>query len=376
MKFRFSALSTYAGAAALFASVSLAAPVSVTPNLIIFGNSLSDVGNAAALTHTQAYWEGRYSNSYVWNEYVAKMLGMNLVNKAYGGATSNNDLSPATAGDISIPSLHDQVVTYLQQNPKPSQFNLDNDVIEIEIGGNDILHRAAQLLTGAVDVTSFAQQLAASISSDIKALIDAGYKNINLWNLPAVDKTPALNSLGAGALAKPLVAALNNAIKTAVLAVATSEGATGVHVFDVNGLMEQALKPEVLSALGITDSTDACVSQVGGTTTVCTNPDEYFFYDAVHPASRMHYLWGIAAAALTRNPNFNIDTAEILKIAETFDIKSSNRENNIIVKDITPSESAVIPQPTGYETATPTSDVYVRPTYTTTVYVSPPKCHQ
>ncbi|KAJ1722191.1 hypothetical protein LPJ53_003365 [Coemansia erecta] len=384
MQLKINALFAYATAAVL-SSVAIAAPVSNTPNLIIFGNSLSDVGNAAALTNSPAYWNGRYSNSYVWNEYAAKLLGMNLVNKAYGGATSNNDLSPATSGSISIPSLHDQVTTWLEQNPSPSQYNLDNDVIEIEIGGNDILHRAAGLLAGTVDVNEFASELAATISSDIKSLSDAGYKNINLWNLPAVDKTPIITGYGAGSLVKPLVALLNQSVKSAVDGVIASDSkASNVHILDVNGLMEIALQPNVLSALGITDSTDACLTQdSSGNTSVCSNPDEYFFYDGVHPASRMHYLWGVAAAVLTRDPNATIDTNDALNYIATFAINQSDREDNIIVDGLTPSESGFVPPASSTDSATDsvtdsTSD-YSTESATSSAYptsvVPPTKCH-
>ncbi|KAJ1798852.1 hypothetical protein LPJ75_006770, partial [Coemansia sp. RSA 2598] len=357
--------------AALFASVAVAAPVSTSPNLIIFGNSLSDVGNAAALTHTQAYWEGRYSNSYVWNEYTAKLLGMTLANHAYGGATSNNDLSPATAGSISIPSFHDQVVAWLKDNPSPAQYNLDNDIIEIEIGGNDILHRATQLLLGTVDVSEFAKDLATSIAADIQLLIDAGYKNINLWNLPAVDKTPSISGFGAGALVKPLVTALNAAIKAAVEGVAAKNKASGVHVFDLNSLMDIALQSEVLAALGITDFADACLTQdANGTTYVCSNPDEHFFYDGVHPASRMHYLWGIVAAVLTDDPNTTIDTSEVLRLVSTFAINKSSREDNIIADGITPSQSSVIPPQENTASETD-AGIYPSATYTTPIYTTP-----
>ncbi|KAJ1644759.1 hypothetical protein J3B02_001480 [Coemansia erecta] len=374
MQLKFNVLLTYASAA-LFASTAVAAPISTSPNLIVFGNSLSDIGNTASLTHTQAYWEGRYSNSYVWNEYTAKLLGMNLVNNAYGGATSNNDLSPATSGSISIPSFHDQVVAWLKDNPSPSQYNLDNDVIEVEIGGNDVLYRVSQLLLGTVDVNDFASKLSASIAADVQLLVDAGYRNINLWNLPAVDKTPSITGLGAGALVKPVIAALNAAVKSAVEDVAAKSNASGIHVFDLNSLMGIALQSNVLAALGITDVTDACFTQdANGTTYVCPNPDEHFFYDGVHPASRMHYLWGVVASVLTDDPNTTIDASEVLQLVSTFAINKSNREDNIIVDGITPSQSSAIPPGEDTDTDTYSSATYTTPVYTTPVYptVAPP----
>ncbi|KAJ2781914.1 hypothetical protein GGI15_003083 [Coemansia interrupta] len=153
--------------------------------------------------------------------------------------------------------------------------------------------------------------------------------------------------------------------------------------------MEIALQPNVLSALGVTDSTDACLTQdSSGNTSVCSNPDEYFFYDGVHPASRMHYLWGVAAAVLTRDPNATIDTSDALKYIATFAINQSDREDNIIVDGLTPSESGFVPPASSTDTATDsatdstgeysteadTSSVYTSSAYPTSV-APPTKCH-
>ncbi|KAJ2554942.1 hypothetical protein EV175_002419 [Coemansia sp. RSA 1933] len=329
-----------------FASVTVAAPVSTTSNFIVFGNSLSDNGNAAKLLGNSAYWDGRYSNSYVWDEYTSKLLGMNLVNKAYGGATSNNEISPASSGNITIPSLHDQVVAWLTANPSPSQFNLDNDVIQIEIGGNDILHNVEGLILGSLDLKTFATEVAKSIATDIQTLIDAGYKNIDLWNIPAIEKTPTVLSLGASTIVAPVVETMNSAIVQLVGAVISDSSAKtqNVHIFDLYSLMDTCLESQILTALGITDSTDACyTTDSAGNVNICSNPDEHFFYDGIHPASRMHYTWGVAAAILTRNPSTTMDATEILSLISTFNIGSSDRADNIIADGVTPSESEVIP---------------------------------
>ncbi|KAJ2745255.1 hypothetical protein GGI20_002323 [Coemansia sp. BCRC 34301] len=357
MQIKVGSLLAYASAA-LFATVAVAAPTSAKPNLIVFGNSLSDVGNTAALTGSQTYWNGRYSNSYVWNEYTAKLLGMNLANRAYGGATSNNELSPASAKNITIPSYHDQVTAWLAANPSPRAYNLQNDLIEVEIGGNDILGRVAGLLVGTVNLNEFAGQLAASIATDTHKLISAGYKNIAIWNLPAVDKTPMALSYGASALIKPVVTAINGAINAAV------QTLPGVRVFDLNNLLEVALQPSVLAALGITDSTSACYkTDAAGKVTACANPDQHLFTDGVHPSGRMHYLWGVVAAVLARNPTATIDVAEALKLIGTFGIGQSSRDDNIIADDAATTASST----NNYSTSSP-----VVPTYATSAL---PKCH-
>ncbi|KAI9474964.1 hypothetical protein LPJ55_003470 [Coemansia sp. RSA 990] len=351
----------------VYASVTIAAPVTTVPNFIVFGNSLSDTGKATDAMDREGYFGGRASNSYMWNEYTAKLLGMNLINLAYGGATTNNDISPALNSDnTTIPSFHDQVVSWINDNPNPSQFHLNNDVIEIEIGGNDILHSVTDLVTGTLDLTKFAAELAKSIATDIQLLAGVGYKNINLWNLPAVDKTPIVTSLNAGQFIKPVVEAINAATKSYVDAVISSNVAQtkGIHIFDLNGLMSLALQPSALAALDVTDSTTACYTEGSdGNPSICSNPDQHFFFDIVHPASRMHYLWGVAAAVLTQDPNATIDINKVISIAENFDIAQSDRQNNIIVDGITPSESEVVPAPSE------TDD------YTTSPTSVPGKCH-
>ncbi|KAJ2765760.1 hypothetical protein IWQ56_003969, partial [Coemansia nantahalensis] len=275
------------------------------------------------------YWNGRFTNSYVWNEYTANILGLTLVNKAYGAATTNNQFTPGTFMNVTVPSFHDQAAAWLAANPAPSHFHLNNDIIEIEIGGNDILHHAVDLMTGKLNPVTFAAQVASNIASDVGALAAAGYKNINLWNLPAAEMSPYIRSVGASAMVKQLVDVMNAAIAQAVGAVAATH--KGVRVIDLSAFIHTALHPNVLSAMAITNTVDACyVKDAAGTVSICANPDEHFFYDDTHPASRMHYLWGVVAAGLTRDPTAQLTADFIANVVTKFGIGQSNVNNNII----------------------------------------------
>ncbi|KAJ2000481.1 hypothetical protein GGI04_000405 [Coemansia thaxteri] len=312
--------------AALLAGTAAAAPTygGSKPNFIVFGNSLTDVGNAAALTNTPAYWQGRFTNSFVWNEYAAKLLGMTLVNRAYGGATSNNGLTPGAIANVTIPSFRDQVSAWLAANPAPPLFNQINDVIEIEIGGNDLLNRLPALLAAAVDVPAFVAQLAASVAADAQRLRAAGYRNVRLWNLPSVDLGPLVVSVGAAPLIKPIVASINAAVAAAVAPL-------GVRVLDLNALNGVAMQPPVLAAMDIVDTTSACLDVGPAGVAECANADQHFFYDGIHPASRMHYLWGVVSAMLERYPSTPINAATVKNLVLAFNIGSSSRDDNIIV---------------------------------------------
>ncbi|KAJ1942287.1 hypothetical protein EC988_006530, partial [Linderina pennispora] len=73
-------------------------------SLIVFGDSLSDNGHMPHYSNYSKYWGGRYSNSYMWNEYSAKLLDLNLENYAIGGSTTDNKFAPAYGRTQLIPS--------------------------------------------------------------------------------------------------------------------------------------------------------------------------------------------------------------------------------------------------------------------------------
>ena len=83
-------------------------------NLVIFGDSLSDVGN---LYKFLPYWNGRFSNGPVWIEQLAADLGMLAPtpsslggnNFAWGGAQTGTGSSAAPV----VPNVREQVGLYL-----------------------------------------------------------------------------------------------------------------------------------------------------------------------------------------------------------------------------------------------------------------------
>jgi len=63
-------------------------------NWLFFSSCQQDNGNGTfTLTNgripsSPPYFEGRFSNGPVWNEYLADDLGIPLINRAFGGATT------------------------------------------------------------------------------------------------------------------------------------------------------------------------------------------------------------------------------------------------------------------------------------------------
>ncbi|OMJ13366.1 Thermolabile hemolysin, partial [Smittium culicis] len=72
-------------------SIVLALSVSAaSKRLIVFGDSLSDIGNVDRAKNVIPWVPGRFSNGPMWNEYLAYNNNYTLINYAYGGATCNN----------------------------------------------------------------------------------------------------------------------------------------------------------------------------------------------------------------------------------------------------------------------------------------------
>ncbi|KAF4774761.1 GDSL-like Lipase/Acylhydrolase [Colletotrichum scovillei] len=126
-------------------------------SIVVFGDSFSDNGNGAARVSNNAwptdkYYKGRFSNGIVWAEYVAANLSLPLYDYAVGGATTSNALIQGytgAKGDIAVPSVIDQVVSFLaRMNPQGGAFGasdsmaIESPLLILFAGANDILFNA------------------------------------------------------------------------------------------------------------------------------------------------------------------------------------------------------------------------------------------
>ena len=90
-------------------------------NLIVFGDSLSDMGNAKDsilnVPDVPPYWQGRFSNGMVWVEHLSQSYGVTTThgfgtsagdNRAFGGAQTG-----AGFAYLLIPNVGSQITNYL-----------------------------------------------------------------------------------------------------------------------------------------------------------------------------------------------------------------------------------------------------------------------
>lgn len=155
-------------------------------SLVVFGDSYSENGNEYRLSNQTwpvdpAYFGGRFSNGFVWNEDLAQNLSIPLHNYAYGGATTSNALvqgHSSNGSTIPVPSIDEQVNAYLQDIPDDAP--LDSSLFALFAGVNDILF----------DFNITAIPSAGVISGVITQLRNKGAQNFLLLNYPDLSMLP------------------------------------------------------------------------------------------------------------------------------------------------------------------------------------------
>jgi phospholipase/lecithinase/hemolysin len=257
--------------------------------IIVFGDSLSDTGNAHIATlHSHApsppYYDGRFSNGPVWVEYFAAHFGLTARPALAGG--TNFAVGGAKAGS-SADRLPYQADLYLLLSALSRSD--PNALYVVFGGGNDI--RSALKLRDAAPALAHA---ALSIRQMIEHLAAHGAVNFLVPNVPNRGLTPAARTRGTQAREEQLTRAFDAGLDAAL---AGLDGARGIHLVRVDfwSAVERAFAaPE---PLGFRNTRDPCLRHEGSDYHACAEPDHYVFWDDIHPTMRGHMFLSAAALA-------------------------------------------------------------------------------
>lgn len=265
-------------------------------SIVVFGDSYCDVGNLFLATSgaeaAPPYYNMRFSNGPIWLDHVAGYLGLPIkpsvlggTDFAFGGAWVTEPLSVT-----GVPSIPQQVESYLlttggKADPKALYI--------IEGGGNDILDTT----TGSPQALGL--RIAFGIADSELLLRRAGARNFVIPNLFNVGLLPA------GAANAAFAAAATAAANKAEDELLGFEGILQhVHIIrlDVFSLLNAVVTTP--THFGFTDITDTCLTTVGLTTVVCSDPDHTFFWDAHHPTEFGHAFFAVTLEnALPKKPD-------------------------------------------------------------------------
>lgn len=263
-------------------------------NLYVFGDSTSDVGTAFALSGGQippsqlGYFQGRFSNGPNWADYLAADLGVTssiATNFAIVGA-STGDRNSTLPG---LPGLQQQIAGFTQAFPNADP----NALYAVWAGSNDYLGTIAET-NPTIPV--------GNLANAIRSLAGVGAKNILVANLPDLGQTPIVSSRGpevAGATTA-LVQAHNSLLAQTLTVLGTELAPQGVNLIplDIYGLFSDAIANP--TKYGLTNVSDPCLFPSPlffppGPVTVCPNPNEYLFWDSLHPSTVAYQFVGEAA---------------------------------------------------------------------------------
>lgn len=107
------------------AALAIEAQEETIKNIVVFGDSYSDVGNKQRLT-----------NGPLWSEHLAVGWNASLYSFAFSGAVCENDMYlKQSSSESFIPSIVDQVEMFYKQN---LQLNMDETAIVFWVGVNDV----------------------------------------------------------------------------------------------------------------------------------------------------------------------------------------------------------------------------------------------
>ena len=288
----------------LFSTAAPAATLNFS-NIFVIGDSLSDSGNLSValggattnppytdLIPSAPYSSGRLSNGPVWIEQLADRLGSSVQASLFGGsgyAYGGARTGPLTGITASpIPTLTEQ------KNSLLGTFGtLPADALYVVWGGGNDVRDAVE--TGDVTrATQIINDALVNIGDVISAMAVAGAQQFLLPNLPDLSLTPAVQAaaLDAGPQG-PLVlgafrqasTAFNNGLANSIVPGLEAIPGLDIRELDIDSLINNAVdSPDEFDLVNVTD---ACII-LGGN--ACANPDEYLFWDGLHPTTAAHGL--------------------------------------------------------------------------------------
>ena len=303
----------------------ICAPVSAVaqqaqPRIVVFGGSLSDGGNLFALQKknnvppsydldataydvpNSAYARGGHhlSNGPTWAEQFAKARGWapdaapafaspdpRAGNFAVAGARARSN-----SATWNVP-MQAQVDLFLQRSggAAPSAA-----LYVIDFGGNDIRDALSLALTGG-DWSQVLVDALQAIYFNISNLYSAGARRFLVLNAPNISFIPSIAIYGqsAAGFALQLTQGFNQQLEGTLVQLG---GLPGIDIqrFDLFGATNDVHGSP--ASYGLTNVDAPCITPEVAPY-FCQNPDEYFFWDGIHPTRAVHAILAQKAVAST-----------------------------------------------------------------------------
>ena len=268
-------------------------------DVVVFGDSLSDSGNAGSLQPLPPGSSFTTNPDPVWSEIVTETFGASGMNDLAGGpnyAFAGACVNPATPCTFDlVPTVTEQIAKYFLKSDGRAD---PNALYVIWGGGNDVADSAA---TDPLNAARHTVTAASVNVAQIRRLQDAGARHVLVFNLPDISKSPYAVNLGPvaqGALTQ-LVTAYNDGLHAGIRE--SEDGIIPINVFAfTNELVENpgtygflnatgtaCGEPDAGSAVSITCGPEGSVYPV---TDKSGENQQYLFADRSHPSGATHAM--------------------------------------------------------------------------------------
>ncbi|MEM7556440.1 MAG: SGNH/GDSL hydrolase family protein [Cyanobacteria bacterium P01_A01_bin.84] len=312
-------------------------------SLYVFGDSLSDNGNKFIGQNyvrdnlnpnfddapSPLYFSGRASNGFVWTDYLAQELGFDLTpvleftqatpvsensngeyeinssfggntviqstNFAFGGARLVNDFSDP--GNLFTPSISTQIDWFLEDSEVKQMQASENALYVIQGGPNDYLSGDFSDPTEPVAV----------VADVITKLYDAGARYFLVPNVPDLGNTPIGRSFSdeKSAFLTDLSKRHSDLLETTLRKLERDLPQGKIESANLRALGLNVFNDP--TAFGLTNVSDSyLVGEAPDFYTAGKNPNDYLFFDDIHPTTVGHSL--IADVAIEAIHDLGIST--------------------------------------------------------------------
>ena len=308
-------LTIISGITSLVIGLQLPATAATFTEINFFGDSLLDQGNlfnATSFPPSPPYFEGRFSNGKIVSDVLAEELDLNPilvtqlattiptegVNFAVGGATTGAN----NVGGSPLFGLEGQIASFANlTNIQPAD---PNGLYVLWAGANDYNEVFFNPDSLTVSIEQLPDQVTSNLSDAVQSLYDLGARNFLVPNLPDLGITPFADfldefnpNIAISTQLSNLTTAHNNLLEVKLTELDDSLSETNISLLDANALLSDIITNP--SSFGISDLDNSCLTnfQPGFMFDgICSNPDEFLFWDNIHPTAAVHQL--IAEEAL------------------------------------------------------------------------------
>jgi outer membrane lipase/esterase len=282
-------------------------------DLFVFGDSLTDSGNAFFIT-THAgplipeipappYFEGRFSNGLNFaDDLNVRLFGQPASAAATGG--NNYAVGGSTTGTANVAAPGDtgmrvQADTYLKTR---ALGGADPNALYLVYGGsNDVLAAVDEVAHGGDPATvtkNTVDTAMVNLGEILSELSGGGAQHFLIPNLADIGTLPRF--LGNTALSS-FASQASTQFNTALAALLKTYPTLDIRELDVHAAFDAARA----GLGGFADTTTACYGGTirGGPPDPCATPDTHLFWDDIHPSARTHAVLGeLAYAAAVPEP--------------------------------------------------------------------------